>query len=1036
MQRKTKKSLSVILALAMVFSLFAAMPLIASAANADDPGTCNLYDNNGLVGTMSLNAALAAAALYPADDSWAIEMQDNVTVAGNLTIPNGSWPNIYLNGFVLTVTGDFISNIGVSIYGEEFDGPTTGGSFSANNVILNGNDGLRFESYVNVNITNDVTANSILANWSAITFYHNCTAYIGGNINTSGNGLYVYEEGTVDVNGDVNADGVYGVQCTYGSIVRIGGNVNALNGVGVCADYNAPEVHITGTINAVPKVQKGGTAIVTYTLVPTGVDVCEIGATRYEFLEDALDAVASGETIRLLENITYGSMLWINNGTNFTIDLNGNDLTVNHSGLEVDGSDVTFANTGGGALNCDWLIVGNGGKLLLPFSFTGSGDYYWNERFVVSCSGAGSTIIIQGDVTLTGTSSVIYAGYGGDIRITGSVTANNLEPGLYAISSYYGIATFNIGGSVTSNSNGLLIGGGGGAKTVSIGGDVNAPNGVGVYARAVTTVVNIAGTINALPKVIKDGSPSLPTVNYNNIPTGVDVCEIGATGYNFLEDALADVASGETIRLLENITYGGLLLINNRTDFTLDLNGKNLTVNQSELEVTRAGTDVTFANTGGGALNCAGLYVTNGGKLLLPFSFTGSGVIASSGVGSSLTINGNVTLTAEGGYGVYASNGGSLTVNGNVNVNMSKNYGYAVESNAYTNPSSITISGNVTSNKNGVRATYTGATVTIDGSISAPLNYIYIYDGTSVTFARTPYPSTVDIGGVDYYDYANNTSHVYVKVPAASPPSGGGPTTYTVTFNSNGGSAVPSQSVASGGKAAQPADPTKDGFVFAGWYTDAALNNAYDFNRNVTAGITLYAKWTEVQGVMPELPVNPFSDVKGTDWFIDDVIYAVSVGLIDGKTPTTFAPNDNLTYAEAVKLAACMHQLYTNGEVTLENGDPWYQSYVDYAKENGIISDDYDWGAPATRMGYMEIFANALPDDAFAALNDVPDGSIPDVPMDHPQAAAIYKLYRAGILQGVDNAHNCNPDSNIKRSEVAAILNRMMNPEARIEFSI
>ena len=52
------------------------------------------------------------------------------------------------------------------------------------------------------------------------------------------------------------------------------------------------------------------------------------------------------------------------------------------------------------------------------------------------------------------------------------------------------------------------------------------------------------------------------------------------------------------------------------------------------------------------------------------------------------------------------------------------------------------------------------------------------------------------------------------------------------------------------------------------------------------------------------------------------------------------------------------------------------------------------------------------------------------------QAAAIYKLYRAGIVQGIDAAHNCNPDSNIKRSEVAAILTRMMNDEARIEFGI
>ena len=84
----------------------------------------------------------------------------------------------------------------------------------------------------------------------------------------------------------------------------------------------------------------------------------------------------------------------------------------------------------------------------------------------------------------------------------------------------------------------------------------------------------------------------------------------------------------------------------------------------------------------------------------------------------------------------------------------------------------------------------------------------------------------------------------------------------------------------------------------------------------------------------------------------------------------------------------------------------------------------------------MEIFASALPDAALGAINIVPNGAIPDVPMTHPQAAAIYKLYRAGILQGVDAAHNCNPGSYIKRSEVAAILTRMMDSGARVSFSM
>ena len=67
--------------------------------------------------------------------------------------------------------------------------------------------------------------------------------------------------------------------------------------------------------------------------------------------------------------------------------------------------------------------------------------------------------------------------------------------------------------------------------------------------------------------------------------------------------------------------------------------------------------------------------------------------------------------------------------------------------------------------------------------------------------------------------------------------------THTVTFDPNGGSAVEAQTVRSGAKASRPADPAKSGFVFAGWYTDAALTEAYDFDSAVKSDLTLYAKW-------------------------------------------------------------------------------------------------------------------------------------------------------------------------------------------------
>ena len=187
---------------------------------------------------------------------------------------------------------------------------------------------------------------------------------------------------------------------------------------------------------------------------------------------------------------------------------------------------------------------------------------------------------------------------------------------------------------------------------------------------------------------------------------------------------------------------------------------------------------------------------------------------------------------------------------------------------------------------------------------------------------------------------------------------------------------------------------------------------------------------------------SKFTDVKADNWYYEDVDNAVRLGIINGKTETTFAPDDNLTYAEAIKLAACMYQLYKDGSVYLvPGGNPWYQIYVDYAKDHGIITENFFYkvsniNEKATRAGYMEIFANALPDEALKGINNVPDGSIPDVPMVHESSISIYKLYRAGILTGVDANHNCKPEDNIKRCEVAAIITRMMDETKRVKFSM
>ena len=66
-----------------------------------------------------------------------------------------------------------------------------------------------------------------------------------------------------------------------------------------------------------------------------------------------------------------------------------------------------------------------------------------------------------------------------------------------------------------------------------------------------------------------------------------------------------------------------------------------------------------------------------------------------------------------------------------------------------------------------------------------------------------------------------------------------------VSFNTGEGSKVDFQTTAANGSITKPADPTREGYTFAGWYTDEACTEAYDFSVAVTADMTLYAKWVK-----------------------------------------------------------------------------------------------------------------------------------------------------------------------------------------------
>ena len=109
-----------------------------------------------------------------------------------------------------------------------------------------------------------------------------------------------------------------------------------------------------------------------------------------------------------------------------------------------------------------------------------------------------------------------------------------------------------------------------------------------------------------------------------------------------------------------------------------------------------------------------------------------------------------------------------------------------------------------------------------------------IYDAAG-HYQHCDSPVIADASGNLYYI---NDSGMLFKLGAVE--------SWTVAFNSNGGSACDTKFVATAdGKLVKPADPMRDGCTFGGWYTDEACTQAYDFSTPVTANLTLYAKWTK-----------------------------------------------------------------------------------------------------------------------------------------------------------------------------------------------
>lgn len=286
------------------------------------------------------------------------------------------------------------------------------------------------------------------------------------------------------------------------------------------------------------------------------------------------------------------------------------------------------------------------------------------------------------------------------------------------------------------------------------------------------------------------------------------------------------------------------------------------------------------------------------------------------------------------------------------------------------------------------------------------------------TTTYKPITFSVDLSGVAYYQAPSH---------GGSGSSGGSAsTTYTLTFETNGGNAI-SKVTKNKGTTIDLAQyaPTKSGATFEGWYADKGLTKKIT-SVKLDANTTVYAKWTEA-------PVSglPFGDVKSADWFYNDVKYVYEKGMMAGTAADVFAPNATTTRAMIVtilyRLEGSPAVTGTSAFVDVPAGQ-WYTDAVNWAAANQIVK-----GTSATTFApndsiTREQMAAILYRYAQYKGYDVTKKADLSGYSDNGQVSAYAKdalawANAAKLINGVTNT-TLAPQGNATRAQVSAILHR------------
>ncbi len=285
-------------------------------------------------------------------------------------------------------------------------------------------------------------------------------------------------------------------------------------------------------------------------------------------------------------------------------------------------------------------------------------------------------------------------------------------------------------------------------------------------------------------------------------------------------------------------------------------------------------------------------------------------------------------------------------------------------------------------------------------------------------------------------------SKLYVSNPSLGGGGGGGggaaSGNYTVKFDTDGGNQIPNAVINKNGTVSKPVEPTKEGFIFGGWYTDKGLTEEYDFSDTEAKNITLYAKWISEEEsagtVQPSVWENPFEDIKTDDWYYEAVKFANQCGFMNGTSKTKFEPDLQLTRGMFV---AVLYRLEDEPAahginfIDVENG-MYYKDAIGWASANGIVKGISDTVfAPDSNITREQIAAMLYRYVQYKDYNISMGENIDILSYDDYDKISEYAVRAmqwvcdSGLIKGRTES-TLNPQDAATRTEMAMILMRFI----------